>query len=322
MESIHTYSNLIEEELAQIEFPQTPSNLYDPLRYFLKIGGKRMRPILTLMGAKAFGIEPQEALPSALSIEIFHNFTLIHDDIMDQAPLRRGQNTVHTKWNENIAILSGDVLFVKAYQSLAKQDSKHLAQLLQVFNQTAIEVCEGQQMDMDFEDRTNVSISEYLEMIRLKTSVLLGCALKFSAILAETSPENQEHIYNFGQFIGIAFQIQDDILDLYADPDKFGKQVGGDILSNKKTLLLLKAFELANPEQEIRLEKLLKEGKSTDKIEQAKILFNEIGAQKACQDLMHTYYQKALVSMNNITIEDAQKQELIALASYLMDREV
>jgi geranylgeranyl diphosphate synthase, type II len=322
MKSLQSYTSQIELELEKLALPHSPSNLYDPLRYFLKIGGKRMRPILTLMGAKAFGIQPEEVLPAALSIEIFHNFTLIHDDIMDQAPLRRGKETVHTKWNENIAILSGDVLFVKAYQALALQDSKHLSELLTIFNQTAIEVCEGQQMDMDFEERSNVTIPEYLEMIRLKTSVLLGCALKFSGILAGTTKENCDYIYDFGQYIGIAFQIQDDILDLYADPDKFGKQVGGDIISNKKTLLLLKAFELADKNQTSKLEKLLTEEEELKKIGQAKILFNEIGAKKACQDLMQTYYEKALTAIKKVSVEDSQKTELLALASYLMEREV
>ena len=249
----------IEEEIIKIDFPSNPSNLYDPLRYFLAIGGKRMRPILTLMGAEAFGSTLEKALPSAMAVELFHNFSLIHDDIMDEAPIRRGQETVHTKWNSNIAILSGDVLLVKAYQMLAKQDASVMSDLLNVFNATAVEVCEGQQFDMDYESRNDVSIDEYIEMIRLKTSVLLGCALEMGAIIAEASKQNRELIYEFGQHIGIAFQIQDDILDLYADPDKFGKQVGGDVLSNKKTLLLLKAYELSNSTQKEELETLYNE---------------------------------------------------------------
>ena len=237
MQALVTSSQLIETAISNLDLPNSPTNLYDPLRYFMTLGGKRMRPVFTLLAAEMFGKAKEEALPAALAVELFHNFSLIHDDIMDEAPLRRKQQTVHTKWNMPIAILSGDVLLVKAYQELCKQDSRQLADLMEVFNKTAVEVCEGQQKDMDFETQEHVSLEDYIEMIRLKTSVLLGCAMELGAIVADQSIENRNLAYEFGVEIGLAFQIQDDILDLYADPEKFGKQVGGDVLSNKKTFL-------------------------------------------------------------------------------------
>lgn len=322
MLQLEKYTALIEKELELIDFPSSPSNLYDPLRYFLKIGGKRMRPILTLLGAEAFGIEKDKALNSALAIEVFHNFSLIHDDIMDDAPLRRGQETVHEKWNNNIAILSGDVLLVKAYQLIAKNDPQSLPEILDIFNRTAVEVCEGQQMDMDFESRDNVSIEEYIEMIRLKTSVLLGCALETGAIVAGASKNDSKLIYEFGQQIGIAFQIQDDILDLYADPEKFGKQVGGDVICNKKTLLLLKAFEIANENQTAQLNALLAEQDLVLKVKAVRELFDDLGIREICKGIMNDHYEKAKTAINQISISEESKKPLLELAAYLMEREV
>ena len=322
MQDLNRYSAVIEEALTKIDFPQTPNNLYDPLRYFLVLGGKRMRPILTLLGAEAFGKSLNDAVPAALSVELFHNFSLIHDDIMDEAPLRRGQETVHEKWNQNIAILSGDVLLVKAYQELAKQEATVLPDLLNLFNQTAVEVCEGQQFDMDFESRDNVSIEEYVEMIRLKTSVLLGCALEMGAIIAGATKENRNLIYEFGQQIGIAFQIQDDILDLYADPEKFGKQVGGDVISNKKTLLLLKAFELADENNRAILNGYLKETDFELKISSVRNLFNELGVREACKERMNHHYSIAKEAIHKTSISEKQKLPLLHLAAYLMEREI
>ena len=221
MQALSTYTELIEKEIDLLDFSSTPSNLYDPLRYFMQLGGKRMRPILTLLGAELFGAHRADALPAAMAIEVFHNFTLIHDDIMDAAPLRRSQPTVHTRWNQNIAILSGDVLFVKAYQLIAKQAPEQLPELLDLFNRTAIEVCEGQQMDMDFESRSDVEIDEYIEMIRLKTSVLLGCALKMGAIVADAEKSDCEAIYNFGQHIGCANDLN---IVMGVHVDKTGRQ--------------------------------------------------------------------------------------------------
>ena len=321
MQEISAYTNYIEREIARLDFPLKPSNLYDPLRYFMQLGGKRMRPILTLLGAELFGVQKENAINAALSVETFHNFSLIHDDIMDEAPLRRNQATVHEKWNQNIAILSGDVLFVKAFQLLAKHDSKHLSHLLDLFNKTAIEVCEGQQMDMDFETRTDVSIAEYIEMIRLKTSVLLGCALEMGAIIANATENDKRHLYEFGQNIGIAFQIQDDILDLSADPEKFGKQVGGDVISNKKTLLNLKALELASTQQLEDLKELAIEKDHSKKIIETTQIYNEIKAKEACEAVMQDYYEKAITALNAIEIDQNQKIPLQQLAQYLMQRE-
>jgi geranylgeranyl diphosphate synthase type II len=322
MQQLAQYSAYLENEINAIDFPKNPSNLYDPLRYFLSLGGKRMRPILTLLGAELFGELKENALSAALSVEVFHNFTLIHDDIMDEAPLRRNRATVHTKWNQNIAILSGDVLFVKGYQLLVKQKPEHLQPLIELFNKTAIEVCEGQQMDMDFESRKDVSIDEYIEMIRLKTSVLLGCALEMGAVIGNATESDRKHIYNFGQNIGIAFQIQDDILDLFADPDKFGKQVGGDVISNKKTLLNLHAFLLASEKQKQILEKLSVERNIELKIEETKSLYEKIGARACCEKEMENYHAKAMKSLEAITVNDNAKETLISLANFLMNREL
>jgi geranylgeranyl diphosphate synthase type II len=241
---------------------------------------------------------------------------------MDEAPKRRNQQTVHTKWNRNIAILSGDVLFVKGFQLLAKQKSEHLPSLLDLFNTTAIEVCEGQQLDMDFETRQNVSIPEYIEMIRLKTSVLLGCALEMGAIVANAEKEDRSFLYDFGQHIGIAFQIQDDILDLYADPEKFGKQVGGDVISNKKTLLNLKAFDMADRSQRVILEELALEKDAVLKVQKTRELYDLIGVRSACEAHMQVHYSHATESLSNVNLPKETKLPLIALADFLMNRDI
>lgn len=319
---LQAYAAFLEERLQHFQLPSNPENLYQPLRYFLTLGGKRIRPILSLLGAELFASQKENAIHAALCVELFHNFSLIHDDIMDEAPLRRGKETVHTKWNTNIAILSGDVLLVKAYQELCKQEAKHLPALMDLFNQTAVEVCEGQQMDMDFESRNKVSIPEYIEMIRLKTSVLLGCALKMGAIIANASEKDAALLYDFGQNLGIAFQIQDDLLDLYADADKFGKQVGGDIIANKKTLLVLKAFELASPLQKEFLNNITQIQQAEQKVEQATLLFEELGIRSAVKELRDSYFAKAMEALASIELPEENKQKLIALAYFLQDREV
>ena len=321
MQQLGTYTSMIEKAITQIDLPSKPANLYDPLRYFMKLGGKRMRPILTLLGAELFGTPKEKALNAALAVEIFHNFTLIHDDIMDEAPLRRNKETVHTKWNQSIAILSGDVLFVKAYQLLAKQEAMHLPQLLELFNRTAIEVCEGQQMDMDFESRNDVTIEEYVEMIRLKTSVLLGCALEMGAIISNASPKDRQSIYDFGQHLGIAFQIQDDILDLYADSETFGKQVGGDVIANKKTMLNLKAFELADATELKILGELAMESDPLLKVKKTKEIYTLLGSREACEQEMRAHYQIAINALNSIETKGDLRLPLVALADYLMVRE-
>lgn len=321
MKFIPAYTDYIESELKKLDFPESPSALYDPLRYFLQIGGKRMRPILTLLGTELFGLEKEKAIHAALAIEVFHNFTLIHDDIMDEAPLRRGFQTVHTKWNSTTAILSGDALMIKAYQLLQNQEGD-LRQLLFSFNKTAVEVCEGQQLDMDFESRADIEIKDYIEMIRLKTSVLLGAALELAAIIANTTIENRTHIYNFGVNVGLAFQIQDDILDLYADPEKFGKQVGGDVLANKKTILYLLARKHATPGQLDKLRELADEPDDIKKITGTKQLFDDIGVKHMSIDMANHYFSLAQKEMNQIDVPQKNKIPLTELSQYLLKREI
>ncbi len=322
MKELSTYTELIEKEIEAIDLPVSPDNLYAPLRYFMALGGKRLRPVLTLLGAELFGLEKEKVIKAATAIEVFHNFTLIHDDIMDEAPLRRGKATVHEKWNQNIGILSGDVLFVKAYQLICEQGSEHLAEVMELFNRTAIEVCEGQQMDMDFESRSDVTEEEYIEMIRLKTSVLLGCALEMGSILSGASLSDRKLIYDFGQHIGIAFQIKDDILDLYADPEKFGKQVGGDVISNKKTLLNVKGIALSDLSQKEVLKQLSTLDDLELKVSRTKELYEITGARLACEAEMQRHYQFALTALDQISVNDSQKMMLKGLAAYLMEREV
>jgi len=321
MTELHTFGAFIETAVSTYSMPQHPANLYDPLRYFMTLGGKRIRPTLTLMSAELFGVSKEESLPAALCIEYFHNFSLIHDDIMDAAPVRRGQPTVHTRWNDSIAILSGDVLFVEAYNQLAHYTDERLSPLLIRFNQTAREVCEGQQFDMDFETATVVSEAEYIEMIRLKTAVLLGCALEFGAILGKQDTRTCQLIYDFGVQLGIAFQIQDDLLDLYADPEKFGKQVGGDILSNKKTLLLLTAQRIAAASNDPRVTALLNMEATAQKVEFAQVLFDELGADAAVIQTMNEYYEQSLKALAQLEVEESYKKPLMQLANFLMNRE-
>ncbi|PHR50088.1 MAG: isoprenyl synthetase [Fluviicola sp.] len=321
MQQLLEYQQVLQKKIDELSFPEEPKNLYDPLRYFLNLGGKRTRPTLTLMGCSLFGEPGLKAINAAVAVELFHNFTLIHDDIMDDAPLRRGKNTVHEKWNNNIGILSGDVLFVEAYKQLARHEVDVLPELLSVFSRTAKEVCEGQQMDMDFESRNDVSIDEYIEMIRLKTSVLLGAALEMGAVIAKADSKDVAKIYEFGMNVGLAFQLQDDILDLYADPDKFGKQVGGDILSNKKTYLLIKAQELANDDQRKQLNDILDNQTGETKVNNSRTLFDELGVKQSAQKRMDAYYLKAKENMNQISVPDECKSELLSIAEALMNRE-
>jgi len=322
MLNLKDYTLLIEEELSHLDFPKTPEKLYEPLRYFLKIGGKRVRPILTLLAGEMFDIDRKTTLPQALAVEVFHNFTLIHDDIMDQAPLRRNQSTIHEKWNADIAVLSGDVLMIKAYQYLGKINPKQLSEAFELFNKTAIEVCEGQQMDMDFQERNDVTIHEYIEMIRLKTAVLLGTALNLGAIVANASKNDKDSLRIFGENIGIAFQIQDDILDLYADPLKFGKQVGGDVIANKKTLLHLTAVTKANKEQFEIISQLQLESNIDVKIARTKELFDHLNVKQSCIEQMQTHYSTALKALNSINVSEKHKAPLLELAQFLITRDL
>jgi len=319
MKNLATYSAYLENVLREDHFPQTPANLYDPLRYFLQLGGKRMRPMLSLMACKLAGSPMENALPAALAVEYFHNFSLIHDDIMDAAPLRRGQSTVHEKWNANIAILSGDVLLVKAYQHLASYDAATFQLLFKVFNQTAVEVCEGQQMDMDFETMSDVSEEQYLEMIRLKTSVLLGCALQMGGIVGGVSSSDAASLYAFGEQLGLAFQIQDDILDLFGESAQVGKQVGGDVLANKKTLLSISARNAANESELKVLQEIEKTLDPQIKVEQTQKLYTELGARSYCEAKMEFHHHQALNSLENMELSNS-KAELLELANFLFTR--
>ncbi len=304
------------------QFPKMPKNLYEPLTYFLALGGKRVRPLLTLIAADFFHKDISSCLPAATSIELFHNFSLIHDDIMDNAPLRRNKQTVHEKWNTNVAILSGDVLLVKAYQELAKADKEIAFELQSVFSKMAVEVCEGQQLDMDFETKNNVSIDEYINMIRLKTAVLLGCSLQMGAICANASQKDCALLYQTGEKLGIAFQLTDDYLDVFGNPDQVGKQVGGDIISNKKTWLLLKAFELADANQKKTLQDWI-EKKDFDAIEKVQII-KEIFTTLKLEDYLKAeidfYYNEAIVLLKSSSASPEKINVFTLFAQSLMQR--
>lgn len=320
MDSLFKYASFFELEIAEYKFRATPTNLYDPLRYFMGLGGKRVRPLLTLMASELFGTPKENVVHAAIAIEFFHNFSLIHDDIMDEAPLRRGKVTVHEKWNTNSAILSGDVLLVNAYQQLSLSPSEYFKEVIDIFNKVAVEVCEGQQLDMDFETLNidAVTIDEYIEMIRLKTSVLLGGALKIGAVLAGADERNAQLIYDFGENLGIAFQIQDDILDLYGDPVKFGKQIGGDIISNKKTFLVLSAV---NRGKKNEIELILSIQDKKLKVAEASKAIQEWGVLEEVKIIKQNYFQKAMNSLNEIQVDEDKKLILRALANQLIDRE-
>lgn len=301
-----------------------PSNLYKPISYILNLGGKRLRPVLTLMTADIFGTDHKKALDAAMAIEVFHNFSLVHDDIMDEAPLRRGKETLHKKWNLNTGILSGDAMLIYSYQLFESYSPVIFKQLLQLFSQTALQVCEGQQYDVDFEDRDDVTIPEYLLMIKYKTAVLVAAAMKMGAIIAEESGEAQDLIYEFGKHLGIAFQLQDDYLDAFGDPQRFGKQLGGDIIENKKTYLYLKALEMGSPIQAQELEHLfsLKPTNPTDKIKTVKELFHETGAVTESLKAIEDYTEKAFHFLHKLSLGQSKKEALIQFGTSLMKREV
>ena len=319
--SLSDYRLYIENALEELELPSQPLNLYAPLSYFLSIGGKRMRPILALMGTELFATDYKQAKHAALAVELFHNFTLIHDDIMDEAPLRRGKETVHKKWNQDIAILSGDTLMIEAYKQLCNYPPAILAKLLPLFNDTAIKVCEGQQWDMDFEQLKEVTITAYLKMIEYKTAVLLGCSLQMGAIIGGASGNDAKDLYDFGVNLGVAFQIQDDILDVYADQSKFGKQVGGDILANKKTYLLSIALEDSNATQKKRFEDLFLEKDARVKVTGVKALYAELDIKRKATEKMNSFHKIALEKLEQIAVLDVNKNPLRELAVFLLGRE-
>jgi len=323
MHSLEQLQTIISAEIDKYVEQIKEENLYLPVKYIINIGGKRMRPALMLFSCDMFGGKIEEAIAPAIGVEVFHNFTLMHDDIMDEAPLRRGHQTVHHKWNTSNAILSGDVMFVMGYQLMCKVRHEILPEVLSVFSQTATEVCEGQQLDMDFEQRSDVTIKEYIEMIRLKTSVLLAGSLKIGGIIAGASKSDVDNIYNFGEHIGIAFQLQDDLLDAYGEAAKFGKQVGGDILANKKTYLLLKAFEKASPNQIDELEKLASNGNShpQDKISATIGIYNELDIRGETEQIMNQYFDSAMKFLHAVNVAPERKAQMISFAEKLLIRE-
>lgn len=322
MKTFGEITQLITEEIEKLNWNNPPAGLYEPIAYTLANGGKRIRPALTLMACNLFTENISPAISPALGIEVFHNFTLLHDDIMDKAPIRRCRPTVHVKWNDNTAILSGDAMQIAAYQLIAKTLENHLKQVLDLFSKTAIEICEGQQYDVDFENRTDVTADEYLEMIRLKTAVLLGCALKTGAIVGGAKNEDAVLLYDFGIAIGLAFQLKDDLLDVYGDEATFGKKIGGDILSNKKTYLLIHAIQLAEQKNITELREWLnkKDYLPEEKIKAVTNLYNSLGVKKICEDKMLFFYEKAIANLEKVSVPDSKKQELRKLADKLMSR--
>ena len=312
----------VEKELLNVGFDQSPTSLYKPAEYLLNIGGKRLRPIVTLLGCGVF-TNPLKAMPQALAVEVFHNFTLMHDDIMDDAPLRRGQETVHEKWNLNTAILSGDAMLVKSYQLLAQCEATILPELLSVFSETALQVCEGQQHDMDFETRSEVTEAEYIGMIQQKTSVLLGCAIKMGALVGGASADDAAKLYQFGLLLGTSFQIKDDLLDCFGDPEKVGKQVGGDIVSNKKTLLLIQALKTAKGDDAATLNAWInkKQFDPKEKVDAVKATYRNLEIEDFANTKMNFYFKRALKNLDDVSATPEQKKTLYAFADWLMKRD-
>ena len=324
MHDISQYQEFFITYLENQSIDKEPKNLYEPITYILGLGGKRMRPVLTLMAAEAFDADYKTALPAAMAVEVFHNFSLVHDDIMDDAPLRRGQVTVHEKWNINTGILSGDAMLILAYQYFEQYEPTVFRDLAKLFSKTALEVCEGQQWDVDFEERSNVTIPEYLKMIEYKTAVLVAAAMKMGAIVAKTPEKEADLIYDFGLNLGLAFQLQDDFLDAFGDPETFGKQVGGDIIVNKKTYLYLKAIEFSSEEKAAELQQLfgLQLEDNAAKIKTAKSIFNESGASKATQEAIEMYTFKAFETLEKMNINAEKKAILRTFGENLMGRKV
>lgn len=324
MHSIDQYRDSFLKELSKIVVDKEPKNLYQPITYILNLGGKRLRPILALMSADIFGDDYKKAIPAAMAVEVFHNFSLVHDDIMDDAPLRRGKETVHEKWDINTGILSGDAMLIEAYRFLETYDGSQYKKLNSLFSITALQVCEGQQYDVDFETRDDVTIPEYLKMIEYKTAVLVAAAMKMGAVIAETTVENEDLIYDFGKNLGIAFQLQDDYLDAFGDPKTFGKQVGGDIIENKKTYLYLKAIELSSKAEQNSLDQLfsIQPTNTDDKVATVKAIFQESKADVATTQAIEEYTNKAFSVLEKLAISLDKKEALKQFGLWLMTRKV
>ena len=318
-----SYQKEFKQYLDQKNWIREPKNLYEPIDYIIQLSGKRIRPILTLMASDILSGAYKKAFPAALAIEVFHNFTLVHDDIMDDAPLRRGKKTVHEKWDLNRGILSGDAMLILAYQYFESYTPEIFQKLAILFSKTALEVCDGQQLDIDFETRNDVTIEEYINMIRLKTSVLVAAALKMGAIVAESSEQNANLLYEYGVNLGLAFQLQDDYLDTFGDPETFGKQVGGDIIENKKTYLYLKAMELSDEEDKQKLEFFYKQKLEDNSIKIHKIrrIFERCDIPALIQKLIHEYTEAAFDLLKNMNISELNRQKLVDFGSFLMSRD-
>ncbi len=325
MLSIDSYRDVFTSYLQEKIQIKDPASLYEPITYILKLGGKRLRPVLTLMTAEIFGADHKVALNAALAVEVFHNFSLVHDDIMDDAPLRRGEETVHEKWNLNTGILSGDAMLIQAYQLFESYENNTFRGLAQIFSKTALEVCEGQQYDVDFEVRNDVTEAEYLKMIEYKTAVLVGAAMKMGALVANASEDDTQKIYDFGRLLGVAFQLQDDYLDAFGDPETFGKQVGGDIIENKKTFLYLKAIENGNTNDKEKLVAMFANKNGVDntaKIVFAKEVFDRSGASELTKKAIKNYTEQALQVLDSISVSDDKKQVLKDFGESLMYRTI
>lgn len=321
--SLNRYQEWIEKEIKKQKYGNQPVSLYEPIRYLMGLGGKRLRPMLTMLAYGLFQKDPRNIVKYAIAVEAFHNFTLMHDDIMDKAPLRRGRQTVHKKWNVNTAILSGDVMLVKVYDMLLSIDSTKLTRVLYAFNKCAAEVCEGQQWDMEFEREVTVTEARYINMIKLKTAVLLGFSLELGAILADASEKDCTALREFGTNIGIGFQLKDDLLDAYADPKKFGKQVGGDIIANKKTFLLIKALEKAKGKQKNELNGWLsaKQFKKKDKVEAVRSLYNSLGIALLAEKKVDHYFNKGFKNLEAVSCAEQNKESLKIFTESLIGRQ-
>ncbi len=317
------FIDALQNELQSIRYGDSPPELYDPIRYIMSLGGKRMRPLMTLMATYLFTDDWQKAVRPALAVEVFHNFTLMHDDIMDQAPLRRNQPTVHEKWNGNVAILSGDVMLVNAYQLFLTLDSDKLKPALERFSRTAAEVCEGQQMDMNFETRWDVTESEYIDMIRLKTSVLLGYALELGGLIAGADQTTRQHLYEGGMNIGVGFQLKDDLLDVYGDPAKFGKQVGGDIIANKKTFLLIEALQKAQGSVKEELSDWLTKTTfdKAEKVQAVTAIYDQLDIRQLTESRITNYFDRGFANFDQVDADPDRKKLLIQFARQLVERE-
>ena len=313
---------LVNDFLAQLPYERKPKSLYEPVEYVLSIGGKRIRPVLTLMGYNLWKEDPERILMPAVGLETYHNYTLLHDDPMDNADVRRGYPTVHRKWDANKAILSGDSMLVLAYQRMQQVPAEKLPAVLELFTETALEIGEGQEYDMTFETRNDVTENEYIEMIRLKTSVLLACALKTGALLADAPQEDADRLYRVGEQVGLAFQLQDDLLDVYGDPKVFGKAIGGDITSNKKTYMLINAYNRANDEQRKELEHWIgaKEFDRSEKVAAVTRLYDAIGIRQLCEDKINYYFQQASQTLSEVNVTDERKAQLRQYMDELLHR--